>query len=212
MDVRKALRFLGYALHRTGTFGLSCEHTFSRFGMYLGIERLCRNRVFDGPAFSVSHSRHLLSFMSLRRGIEVTDADYPQVNLLNLPYGDNTFGVVVSDQVFEYIKGSPIQAFAESLRVLKPGGWVLHTTCFLTPYHGPGDYWRFSPEGLEELAKMSGASEAHAGGHGHPGEFIINLLGWRWLPVPQASWHPFRKLASLNRVSYQTTVWVLARK
>jgi hypothetical protein len=100
----------------------------------------------------------------------------------------------------------------ESLRVLRPGGWVLHTTCFCTAYHGPGDYWRFTAEGLRSLALRCGAVEAVSGTEGHPVELLVNLLGWTRLGVPTARWHPLRWLADCNHPSYGMTVWVLARK
>lgn len=131
---------------------------------------------------------------------------------MSLPYADCSFDLVVSDQVFEHIHGLPHIAMSESLRVLRPGGWVLHTTCFFTPYHGPGDYWRWTAEGLGELARLSGSSEAISGGAGHPADALYGLFGWRWLGVPKARWHPLNWLARLDRPSYWNTCWVLAQK
>ncbi|MDX2152296.1 MAG: class I SAM-dependent methyltransferase [Bryobacteraceae bacterium] len=179
--------------------------------MYRAIEAFGQKHRFEGPVLSISHSRHLLPLLKVENAV-VTDANYPEINILNLPFPDESFNLVVSDQVFEHIKGLPSDAFRETMRVLKPGGWALHTTCFLTPYHGPGDYWRFSPEGLRELALNSGGGEVYAGGHGHPLELIVNVLDWRRLHVPAASWHPLQKLAAMNRDSYHTNVWVLVRK
>lgn len=209
--MRALLNTAGLWLYKLMTLGAGQDYPFSRFGMYRGIEALARGRAFDGPVLSISHSQHLLPILGVREAA-VTEANYPDANILSLPHQDGTFGLVVSDQVFEHIKGLPSAAFRETLRVTRPGGWVLHTTCFQIPYHGPGDYWRFSPEGLTELALTSGASEAHAGGCGHPAELIMNVLGWRRLPVPKAAWHPLRWLAGLNRPSYASMVWVLARK
>jgi hypothetical protein len=47
------------------------------------------------------------------------------------------------------------------------------------------------------------------------GNVLIPLLGGLGLlsaPVPKASWHPFNKLARLNRPSYAWVVWIIARK
>jgi SAM-dependent methyltransferase len=193
------------------TAGCDKDYPFARFGMYHGIEDLCRERTFEGPALSISHSRHLLGIMGAE-SLEVADANFPEANILKLPFETDKFGVVVSDQVFEHIQGLPSVAFKESLRVAKPGGWVLHTTCFIMPQHGEGDYWRFTPMGLQELAFACDAAEACAGGWGHPTQMIFWLLGWQWLPVPKNKWHPLRWLAGLNRPSYASVVWVLARK
>jgi SAM-dependent methyltransferase len=180
--------------------------------MYERIRAQSADLTLAGPILSISHSKHLLPLLGLTGKLDITEANYPEVNILSLPYPDNSFGVLVSDQVFEHIDGLPEQAMRETLRVLAPGGWLLHTTCFRAAYHGPGDYWRFTAEGLERLAILSGASEARGGQHGHPAEIIVNLLGWNWAGVPKAKWHPFRWLAALNRHSYGNTVWVFARK
>jgi len=213
MSTRQLIQSVGTALYHLTTFGLpkTANHTFSRFGMYRGIAKACKPITFNGPALSISHSRHLLPIMGCSIS-DITDADYPDVNILNLPYPDNQFGLVVSDQVFEHIHGLPSVAMKETLRVVRPGGWVLHTTCFRTPYHGPGDFWRYTPEGLGELALISGADQIIAKGAGSLFDPVFNLLGWSRLEVPSATWHPWHHLAATYRDSYASLVWVLARK
>lgn len=211
MSLRRVIETFGRMFYRILTPGMETEYTFSRFAMYRSIKQTTARMDFAGPALSISHSRHLLDIMGAPV-TEISDANYPEANILRLPFADNTFGVVVSDQVYEHIDGLPSAAMQECLRVLKPGGWVLHTTCFFTAYHGPGDFWRFTPEGLEKLARLCGAQEAIARGCGHPVEFVGNLLGWTRLGVPKASWHPLRWFASLSRFQQSTTVWVLAQK
>ena len=44
---------------------------------------------------------------------------------LRLPYEDNTFDLVVSDQVFEHVQDQ-VRVFQELLRITKPGGHGLH--------------------------------------------------------------------------------------
>ncbi|MDR3658878.1 MAG: class I SAM-dependent methyltransferase [Mycobacterium sp.] len=44
---------------------------------------------------------------------------------LRLPYEDNTFDLVISDQVFEHVQDQ-VRAFEELLRITKPGGHGLH--------------------------------------------------------------------------------------
>ena len=39
------------------------------------------------------------------------------------------------NQVLEHIGGDPFTAVDETFRVLKEGGIVLHTTCFISPIH-----------------------------------------------------------------------------
>jgi SAM-dependent methyltransferase len=213
MNPRSLLQGAGTALYHVTTMGVPklAHHSFSRFSMYRGIAEACQGKEFAGPALSISHSRHLLPVMGA--GItEISDADYPEVNILNLPHADDTFGLVISDQVFEHIHGLPSVAMKETLRVTKPGGWVLHTTCFRTPYHGPGDYWRYTPEGLGELASMCGADVVIAKGAGSLFDPLLNILGWSRLEVPAPSWHPWHLMADTYRYSYASLVWVLARK
>jgi ubiquinone/menaquinone biosynthesis C-methylase UbiE len=44
---------------------------------------------------------------------------------LRLPYEDNTFDLVISDQVFEHVQDQ-VRAFEELMRITKPGGHGLH--------------------------------------------------------------------------------------
>jgi ubiquinone/menaquinone biosynthesis C-methylase UbiE len=61
----------------------------------------------------------------------------PEFDFLDLhTFGDNTFDAVASDQVLEHVEGDPFVAIAESVRVVKAGGFVVHTTCFLNSLHG----------------------------------------------------------------------------
>ncbi len=187
------------------------KHTFSRFKMYESIIKESRSIKFLGPVLSISHSDKL-AIMIGRDVSEIVKGNYPDVNISNLPYADNSFNLVVSDQVFEHIDDLPSTAMKESLRVCKPGGWVLHTTCFCTAYHGPGDFWRFTAEGLKSLALRCGASVAISKTDGHPVELIFNYIGWTRYGVPTMKFHPLNILCRLNRPSYGSTVWVLAQK
>ena len=115
---RRVIEVAGSFVYRVLTAGAAKDYPFSRFGMYNCIEQLCRGRSFEGPALCISHSRHLLPIMGAL-GLEVEEANFPKVNILKLPYADEQFGLVASDQVFEHIQGLPSIAFAETLRVTK---------------------------------------------------------------------------------------------
>ena len=104
---------------------------------------------------------------------------------------------------------------------MKPGGLAIHTTCFFTPYHGAGDFdfndtangdfWRFTQSGLGRLHKDY-SEVIVADGWGNPLMPLLGGLGLVHMPVPDARWHPFNKLARMNRRSYAFVVWVVARK
>jgi hypothetical protein len=198
-------------MYRIMSLGARTEHAFSRFGLYHSIRDATRELKLEGPILSISHSRHLLPIIGVSED-NVSDANFPEVNILRLPHADESFNLVVSDQVFEHIQGLPSAAMSETLRVTKSGGWVLHTTCFRTPYHGPGDYWRYTPEGLAELALICGADKVISSGAGSLFDALFGLLGWSRLLVPSSQWHPLNKIASIYRPSYASLVWVLARK
>jgi SAM-dependent methyltransferase len=44
---------------------------------------------------------------------------------LRLPYEDNTFDLIISDQVFEHVQDQ-VRVFEELFRVTRPGGYALH--------------------------------------------------------------------------------------
>jgi SAM-dependent methyltransferase len=56
--------------------------------------------------------------------------------------------MVLCTQVLEHVP-EPNKVVAEIHRMLKPGGRLLLTVPAIFPQHGsPGDYWRYTPDGL----------------------------------------------------------------
>ena len=55
-----------------------------------------------------------------------TLAEYPQVDIHHLPYGDGHFDLVLHSDTLEHVP-DPRRAIAECLRVTKPGGCVAFT-------------------------------------------------------------------------------------
>lgn len=86
--------------------------------------------------------------------LQVTRAIWPETDVQNMPmYQDSMFDMVYSHQVLEHVP-KPWLAGKEIVRVLKPGGLGIHTTCAFNPRHGPpafNDYYRFLPDGLEQI-------------------------------------------------------------
>lgn len=93
-------------------------------------------------------------FLGRWPGLCIQSARFPEYDLQNLhQFPDNSFDLVYSNQVLEHIP-RPWIAAREAIRVLAPGGIGIHTTCAFNPRHGPpdfGDYYRFLPDGLEQL-------------------------------------------------------------
>ena len=162
-------------------------------------------------ALSISRSSQLVTVLGLD-GTDVTEANYPEANILALPFGDAEFDYVVSDQVFEHIEGNPFDAMAETLRVCKPGGVVVHTTCFINPVHAwPGDFWRFTPQALRLLAGDDVEVLANDG-WGNPYVWVAAALGLRKTPVPRATWHPLHWAATKNHPKWPVATWIVARR
>ena len=64
---------------------------------------------------------------------------------------------------------------------------MIHTTCFIQPIHmKPGDFWRFTPDGLSNMAKGK-AEIIEASGWGNALVWPYILLGLRTVPIPHGS-------------------------
>lgn len=208
---RRVLSALAVGLYRLSALGLRKEFEFTRYRMYVRLREFGRTIPRrSGDVLAISHSTFLGEVLGLK-DVKLTQANYPDYNILALPFPDASFDFVLSDQVFEHIEGDPQQATDECLRVLRPGGLMVHTTCFMIPYHGPGDYWRYTPEGLRFLCRK--ASRIHqAEGWGNTLVPLMTFLGFTRTPVPVARWHPLHWLAWWRRASYDHVVWVVAEK
>ncbi len=190
------------------SFGFEKKYTVSRYGMYKRLENSFIGKQ-DKTVLSISHSQHLASIIGLS-GYRVTEANFPEVNILRMPFDDCSFDFVLSDQVFEHIEGDPQKAFDECMRVLRPGGVAIHTTCFMNAYHGPGDYWRWTFEGLRFLGREHKVLVTDQ--WGGPFVFFFNFLGLNWKKVPENRYHPFNMLCRFEWFSWSSMVWVVAQK
>ena len=216
--LRDVLSAGAQALWRLSMAGLPKGAQFVRYEMYRKICEATRDLDLTGRVLSISESAVLCGEMGISSS-QVLQADYPQYDIANLALPDNEFDVVVSDQVLEHIPCNPQEAVDEVYRVLKPGGIAVHTTCFLTAFHGSstytgagdGDYWRFTHHGLNFLHQKYSRVIA-ADGWGNLWLPILNGLVLNRMPVPKADWHPINKLARCNRPSYHYVVWVIAQK
>ena len=206
--MRRVLIFFAKLIYAVFTFGFLKKYTVSRFGMYKSIENIF-NDDSNCKVLSISHSRQLAYICGIKNPV-FFEANYPEQTIMNLKFEDNFFDYVVSDQVFEHIEGDTQVAFDECIRVLKPGGIVLHTTCFILAHHGPGDFWRWSPEGLKFLAKKCVVIQAD--GWGNPFIFLLGFFGLTWSKVPECKWHPLNIMCRFRWPSYSSMVWIVAKK
>ncbi|MDZ4844932.1 MAG: class I SAM-dependent methyltransferase [Chitinophagales bacterium] len=83
-----------------------------------------------------------------------------------LPIADNSFDVVLSNQVFEHVQ-SPEKSAAESFRILKKGGFILGSVPHVSPIHlEPYDYRRFTEYGLRKTLEEAGFTNVKIDGSG----------------------------------------------
>lgn len=86
--------------------------------------------------------------------VAIQHAVWPEYDAQNLgSLRDEQFDLVYSHQVLEHIP-KPWVAAKELVRVMRRGGIGVHTSCAFNPRHGQpafNDYYRFLPDGLEQL-------------------------------------------------------------
>ena len=167
----------------------------------------------NGPAtrvVAISRSEPLCELLGLGRAT-ITSADFPEFDLRRLPFADDSFDMLAADQVLEHIAADPSLPVRESFRVVRPGGLVVHTTCFINPIHEDLDLFRFTPSALAMLFGEHGEI-VEVGGWGNRLVWVVDALDLRWRPVPHHSHHPLHRLAVRNNPLWPVTTWVVARK
>lgn len=198
-------------LYRASALGLSKGPHVTRYAMYNRLARFAEERPASSRVLSISHSEGLAKLLGFNER-QVTDAAYPEHSMFDLPFEDESFDAVVSDQVLEHLEGDPQDAINETFRVLKPNGLALHTTCFINPMHAcPNDYWRFTPQALQLLVSKHG-DVIEAAGWGNPYVWLYSAFGLRFMPIPDSRWHPGHWIATKNDPEWPISTWVLARK
>ena len=211
--VGKILRKIIQAPIKLSMVGMRRGPHVWRFYMYKHLASVFKPIEIEKTAkvLAISGSERLCKVMGFDES-QLTVADYPEYNILDLDFPDGSFDFIVSDQVLEHIDGNPQIAIDESLRVLKPGGIAVHTTCFIQQIHwGPEDLWRFSPAALKYLCQRY-AEIIDCSGWGNRFIWPYIWLGMRFQGIPEASWHPIHKLATYNEKVWPAVTWVVARK
>lgn len=154
--------------------GLWTPQTF----MLQAIKRWLNENAFGAKlALSIDKNPTLDSIITQRwPDIAIHRAVYPEFDAQNLSgIADNQYDLVYSHQVLEHVS-RPWIAAKEMVRVLKPGGLGLHTTCAFNPRHGQpvfNDYYRYLPDGLAEL--FEGVKVLLKQGWGNRQALIYNL-------------------------------------
>jgi SAM-dependent methyltransferase len=206
-DFIKALISDSLEKAQTGQWNITRHYLYSRLmGMlkpYDGSDKRC---------LSLSHSILLGSVLGLQ-SVVVNEANFPEHNMLSLDFPSESFDFCISDQVLEHVEGNPFKAFEESVRVVKKGGFIVHTTCFMNQIHGsPNDYWRFSPDALRLMAADCDLQIIDCGGWGNKDVWAYMDLGFRTARVPTDPSHPICRMAMENDDTIPIVTWVVAQK
>lgn len=184
----------------------------TRYRMYREISRFFAEEPRFGKVLAVSGAGTLFPMFDTSR-CALTETRYPEWDLMSLPSADGEYDYILSDQVLEHV-ADPFKAAEESRRVLRPGGYAIHTTCFMDRIHpNPSDYWRFSCEALKVLHRNY-SEVVQCGSWGNRWVYILSSLSrrFRFLPVPESGWSPVRSLALLDDPNFPVVTWIIARK
>ncbi|MBI5233964.1 MAG: class I SAM-dependent methyltransferase [Deltaproteobacteria bacterium] len=182
----------------------------TRYYMYRQLGLFFKGRI-SGKILGISGIEGFHPFID--KNAEITDDRFPGIDMQDLPYKDNTFDYVISDQVLEHLD-DPAKAVRESHRVLKKGGIGIHTTCFINPVHeAPKDLWRFSPEGLRIICKDF-PEILMCEGWGNRVAILLCFVSnrFRLMNIPESKYSLRHLIATINEESYPIATWIIARK
>lgn len=183
----------------------------TRYYMYERIKD-CFNEPIKGEILGISGINNFYPLIDPQHS-EITEVEYPAVDMQNLPFDNEIFDFVITDQVIEHIKDFQ-KAIQESKRVLKKGGVIIHTTCFINYLHPePIDFWRFSPEALRYLFRDF-SEIIQCEGWGNRLALILCCISnrFRFINITKLKWKRLKFIATLNEESYPIVTWVVAKK
>lgn len=132
-----------------------------------------------------------------------TQLDFPEFDLCRPPEQlPGPFDLVICEQVLEHVP-DPLTAVQTLRRLCRPGGHVYVSTPFLVRLHDwPGDYWRFTPDGMEILLRSQGLEPVWVRSWGNREVVVANFDRW----VPRLAGQSLRDEPQLP-----VSVWALAR-
>jgi ubiquinone/menaquinone biosynthesis C-methylase UbiE len=87
---------------------------------------------------------------------EKTKSNFYTFDGVQIPFEDNYFDIIYSNQVFEHVR-YPEALLKEIYRVLKPDGYFIGSVSYLEPYHS-FSFWNYTPYGFKEILAQAGLS------------------------------------------------------
>ncbi len=180
----------------------------TRYAMYRDLRRFFRRHPQKGRVLAISGVGEIGGF--LEPEARITGTLHPGVDIQRLPFRRGSFDLAYSDQVLMYVPDLA-RAVAESFRVVKPGGLVLHTASVMSPIWADWkDYWRITCEGLRRLCSGYGRVLL-CGSWGNRKALDLSAdKGLRYEQVVPGS--PLEKLALANEPDYPIHTWIVVRK
>ncbi len=113
---------------------------------------------------------------------------------INIPFADNYFDVIYSNQVFEHVR-YPEALLKEINRVLKPGAYFIGSVSYLEPYHS-FSFWNYTPYGFKEISHQAGLEVREI----RPSIDALTLIIRRALGTPKFFSRWWEKESPLNSI------------
>ena len=129
-----------------------------------------------------------------------TDATFVSYDGVNIPFPDNYFDLVYSNQVLEHVR-HPDALSREITRILKPGAEIIASVSFLEPYHSYSIF-NFSPYGVKRVMEDAGLAVQWL----RPGIDGITLT-LRQVAFGKFLRRYFRRTSPINRFIILTGKW-----
>jgi len=131
-----------------------------------------------------------------------TVLDFPDFDLCAPPEDLRQYDVVICEQVLEHVV-DPLTAVDTLRRMCRPGGCVFVGTPFLVRLHDhPGDYWRFTPDGMRILLRARGLEPVWIRSWGNRKAIAASFDHW----TEHRPWKSLR-----NEEKLPAVVWAMAR-
>lgn len=147
------------------------------------------------PIFAEKISEYIACDTKIGKSIDVI------CNAENLSFAPESFDTAISTQVFEHVS-NPFKAAKEIKKILKHNGYAIITAPFMVPFHSdPGDYFRFSKRGLEEIFKSIDFEIIDSGIYGGFFMVISEMIHFSWFnPYKQKKNQPFVIIEKIARI------------